>query len=174
MRRLVLLLGALFHASVAVATPLEKPPYIPGSPVGDDFEGFAQIFLENHCIDCHGDTTIEGDLSLIEVITNVFSRFVWVARVIQQVVGELKCDPKVHAIIMQCIGFCRFRIVEKRRAMAGRRKQGSRFAANNFLVLLGLCIRVAGMHKLHDLARSNGVSGFCHMSKQWQVGQTHH
>ena len=58
--------------------------------------------------------------------------------------------------------------------MAGRCKQGGRLAANDFLVLLGLCIGVAGMHQLHDLSRSNGVGGFCHMSKQWQVGQAHH
>ena len=67
MIRLFLLLWALFHASVASAAPQEKPPYVPGTSVEGDFEGFAKIFLENHCIDCHGDTTIEGDLSLMDI-----------------------------------------------------------------------------------------------------------
>ncbi len=38
--------------------------YTPGQRVNGDFESFAQSFLANHCVDCHGETDPEGDLSL--------------------------------------------------------------------------------------------------------------
>ncbi|MDV6032425.1 MAG: DUF1588 domain-containing protein [Phycisphaera sp. RhM] len=38
--------------------------YTPGQPLEKDFESFAGAFLADHCIDCHGETAPEGDLSL--------------------------------------------------------------------------------------------------------------
>ena len=38
--------------------------YTPGQQVNKDFAGFAQAFLTNHCVDCHGKTEPEGNLSL--------------------------------------------------------------------------------------------------------------
>ena len=38
--------------------------YTPGQPISKDFKTFAKPFLANHCLDCHGDTDPEGDLSL--------------------------------------------------------------------------------------------------------------
>jgi hypothetical protein len=38
--------------------------YTPGQPINQDYAGFAEPFLENHCIDCHGESDPEGDLSL--------------------------------------------------------------------------------------------------------------
>ncbi|WP_145392043.1 DUF1588 domain-containing protein [Stieleria neptunia] len=38
--------------------------YTPGQPPKEDFESFAGAFLADHCIDCHGETAPEGDLSL--------------------------------------------------------------------------------------------------------------
>ncbi|MDE0736580.1 MAG: hypothetical protein OSB47_12200, partial [Pirellulaceae bacterium] len=38
--------------------------YTPGQPVNKDFKGFAQGFLANHCVECHGQTEPEGNLSL--------------------------------------------------------------------------------------------------------------
>ena len=38
--------------------------YTPGQPVNKKYNTFAKSFLANHCVDCHGDTEPEGDLSL--------------------------------------------------------------------------------------------------------------
>ncbi|MEM6473494.1 MAG: DUF1588 domain-containing protein [Planctomycetota bacterium] len=38
--------------------------YTPGKPVAESFDSFAKLFLENHCIDCHGSEDPEGGLSL--------------------------------------------------------------------------------------------------------------
>ena len=38
--------------------------YTPGDPINQDFAGFAEPFLANHCLDCHGATDPEGNLSL--------------------------------------------------------------------------------------------------------------
>jgi len=41
--------------------------YTPGQPVKKDFARFAQPFLTQHCVDCHGETDPEGNLSLNDV-----------------------------------------------------------------------------------------------------------
>ncbi len=38
--------------------------YTPGDPVHQDFDGVASAFLKNHCVDCHGESEPEGNLSL--------------------------------------------------------------------------------------------------------------
>ncbi len=43
--------------------------YTPGQPINEDFETFAQPFLVSHCIDCHGQTDPEGNLSLEDLGT---------------------------------------------------------------------------------------------------------
>ncbi len=41
--------------------------YTPGQPVDQDFKSFAQPFLVNHCVDCHGGSVPEGNLALDEL-----------------------------------------------------------------------------------------------------------
>ena len=38
--------------------------YTPGQPVNKDFGSFARAFLTNNCVECHGKTEPEGNLSL--------------------------------------------------------------------------------------------------------------
>ena len=38
--------------------------YTPGQQVNKSFGEFAKAFLASHCVDCHGDTEPEGNLSL--------------------------------------------------------------------------------------------------------------
>jgi hypothetical protein len=45
--------------SVAIAET-----YTPGQKVNKSFGKFAKVFLSSHCVDCHGDTEPEGNLSL--------------------------------------------------------------------------------------------------------------
>ena len=41
--------------------------YTPGQPVQETFKSFAAKFITNHCLDCHGETEPEGNLSLIHI-----------------------------------------------------------------------------------------------------------
>ncbi|MFK7737882.1 MAG: DUF1588 domain-containing protein [Pirellulaceae bacterium] len=43
---------------------LAAQEYVPGQPIDATFDDFAQPFIEAHCLDCHGDSDPEGDLSL--------------------------------------------------------------------------------------------------------------
>ena len=38
--------------------------YTPGQKVDKDFASFARVFLDSHCVDCHGESDPEGSLSL--------------------------------------------------------------------------------------------------------------
>ena len=41
--------------------------YTPGEPSNKDFAGFAKAFIANNCLDCHGESDPEGNLSLHDV-----------------------------------------------------------------------------------------------------------
>lgn len=61
--------GALFcfsfgMFSLGMMSSADAETYTPGQPLEKDFESFAGAFLADHCIDCHGETAPEGDLSL--------------------------------------------------------------------------------------------------------------
>lgn len=48
----------------SVSSVASGQTYTPGQPIDKDFAGFAQQFVADHCLDCHGDTEPEGGLSL--------------------------------------------------------------------------------------------------------------
>ncbi|QDV19546.1 hypothetical protein Pan153_42120 [Gimesia panareensis] len=58
--RFVLVL-TLFGSLLPIAT---GETYTPGQKVSRDFNTFAKSFLTTHCVDCHGKTEPEGNLSL--------------------------------------------------------------------------------------------------------------
>ncbi len=118
MRRLVLLLGALFHASSVLAAPSDERPYVPGEPVEENFEGFAQLFLENHCFDCHDDTTTEGDLSLIELgPVDESNASVWKSIWAQVSLQEMPPPKKVRPEVVERLRFSEWIVSELRRVM---------------------------------------------------------
>ena len=41
--------------------------YSPGEPVKGNFKEYAEVFLENHCYDCHDDEITKGNLNLLEL-----------------------------------------------------------------------------------------------------------
>ncbi|MEM9110003.1 MAG: DUF1588 domain-containing protein [Planctomycetota bacterium] len=66
----LVLLGSLHGLSIA--EPDQKPgkpngTYTPGEKIHQDFDGFAQVFLDTHCLDCHDETIRKGNLSLEEL-----------------------------------------------------------------------------------------------------------
>ncbi|WP_182864684.1 DUF1588 domain-containing protein [Rhodopirellula sp. JC639] len=50
--------------SFGVLPSVDAETYVPGQAPEKTFENFAGAFLADHCIDCHGETAPEGDLSL--------------------------------------------------------------------------------------------------------------
>ena len=97
MSRLILVVGTLLHAAVASAEP-PAGSYVPGRPGPGSFENFAQIFLEDHCFDCHDDATAKGDLSLIELgpvdETNAaLWKAIWAQVTLQEMPPPKKAQP---------------------------------------------------------------------------------
>lgn len=62
MNKVQFVLAALVAGGLVSAANGET--YTPGQKVNKDFAGFAKPFLARHCLDCHGKTDPEGDLSL--------------------------------------------------------------------------------------------------------------
>lgn len=65
LRLLSLVLTALLSFDLLVAA--EEEGFTPGAAVPGDYSGYARMFLQDHCVDCHGDSDPEGDLSLTKI-----------------------------------------------------------------------------------------------------------
>ncbi len=50
--------------SCGLASMVNAETYTPGEKINKDFDHFARAFLTSHCVDCHGETEPEGNLSL--------------------------------------------------------------------------------------------------------------
>ena len=64
--------------------------------------------------------------------------------------------------------------MQQRGTMTGRGEERGCFAANNFLILLRLRVRVTGMHELHDLTGSDRVGRLRHVLQQGYVAEPDH
>ena len=98
MSRLILVLGTLLHVAVASAEPPGAEPYVPGRPGPGGFENFAQIFLEDHCFNCHDGATAKGDLSLVDLgpvdETNAaLWKSIWAQVTLQEMPPPKKAQP---------------------------------------------------------------------------------
>jgi hypothetical protein len=76
--------------------------YTPGQPVQKDFDSFAKSFLQNHCVDCHGETAPEGNLSLydlgpIDEVNASIWRSVWAQVTLTEMPPEEAEQPDVIA-----------------------------------------------------------------------------
>lgn len=75
-------------------------PYTPGQVVQRDFADLAEPFLTSHCIDCHGSTAPEGDLSLDnlgpvdEVNAGIWNR-VWTQVTLREMPPQDSPPPEV-------------------------------------------------------------------------------
>lgn len=71
--------------------------YTPGQKTHADFDRFAKTFLNNHCLDCHGESDPEGNLSLhdlgpVDEINSGIWRSVW-AQVTLKEMPPREMDP---------------------------------------------------------------------------------
>ncbi len=74
--------------------------YVPGKPVGGDFENFALGFLDKHCLECHDDISTEGDLNLLDLgpvdETNAaLWKSLWAQVALQEMPPKKQTQPEV-------------------------------------------------------------------------------
>ncbi len=64
--RLVLAFATLwcFSISCLIVSTANGETYTPGQSINKNFDSLAKSFLQTHCVDCHGDSAPEGNLSL--------------------------------------------------------------------------------------------------------------
>lgn len=60
----VISLGVLASVRPSLRSAQAAEVYIPGRPISEDYDSLAKPFLAEHCLDCHGESDPEGDLSL--------------------------------------------------------------------------------------------------------------
>ncbi|WP_146536843.1 DUF1588 domain-containing protein [Rubripirellula reticaptiva] len=86
---------SFFSASTANAET-----YTPGQKFDKDFETYAQSFLGDHCVDCHGDSDPEGNLSLhdlgpIDEVNAATWRSVWAQVTLREMPPKDMTQPEV-------------------------------------------------------------------------------
>ena len=74
--------------------------YTPGQKVSKNFQTFAKSFLATHCVDCHGETDPEGNLSLhdlgpIDEVNAATWRSVWAQVTLKEMPPRDMTQPKV-------------------------------------------------------------------------------
>ena len=74
--------------------------YTPGQKVNKDFESFARPFLDSHCVDCHGDTEPEGNLSLhdlgpVDEVNSSTWTSVWAQVTLKEMPPQEMSQPEV-------------------------------------------------------------------------------
>lgn len=87
------LLGSLLPAA-------KGETYTPGQKVSRDFNTFAKAFLTTHCVDCHGQTEPEGNLSLhdlgpVDEVNAATWKSVWAQVTLKEMPPRDMTQPKV-------------------------------------------------------------------------------
>ena len=100
MSRLTLVLAVASFVVLGAAARAADDAYTPGVPVHGNFKNFAQVFLENNCVDCHDDETTKGDLSLLDLgpvdETNAaLWKSIWAQVALEEMPPKKKAQPEV-------------------------------------------------------------------------------
>ncbi|HVX59150.1 MAG TPA: c-type cytochrome domain-containing protein, partial [Pirellulales bacterium] len=74
--------------------------YTPGQKIDKDFDGFARPFLVRYCVDCHGDSEPEGNLSLhdlgaVDEVNSGVWKSVWAQVTLKEMPPEDMQQPGV-------------------------------------------------------------------------------
>ena len=78
----------------------ESETYTPGEKVSKNFQSFAKPFLLTHCVDCHGKTEPEGNLSLhnlgpVDEVNAGIWRTVWAQVTLKEMPPREATHPKI-------------------------------------------------------------------------------
>jgi hypothetical protein len=82
--------STLLAFAILVVPSLRGNPFVPGEIIRGDFKQFGELFLENHCFDCHDDETKEADLNLLDLgPVDEINAAVWKSVWAQVAMGEM-------------------------------------------------------------------------------------
>ncbi len=80
--------------------------YTPGQLVDRDFDDFARVFLDTHCIDCHSETDPEGALSLHELgPVDEVNAAIWKSVWAQVALGEMPPEEASEVEVIERLQF---------------------------------------------------------------------
>lgn len=98
------MIGVRFVLAVAFSFGLMSlargETYTPGQSLNQDFERFASSFLADHCVDCHGESDPEGNLSLhdlgpVDEVNASIWKSVWAQVTLKEMPPEDAEQPEV-------------------------------------------------------------------------------
>ena len=98
MNKVSIALAAMLSCCLLLVASAET--YTPGQKVNKDFGSFAQAFLASHCVDCHGETDPEGNLSLhdlgpVDEVNSSTWRSVWAQVTLKEMPPKDADQPRV-------------------------------------------------------------------------------
>ncbi len=92
--------------------------YEPGERIRGDFTEIGEVFLENHCFDCHDNETKEADLNLLELgPVDELNAGVWKSVWAQVAMGEMPPQNKSQPKITDRLKFSDWVVQEFRKVM---------------------------------------------------------
>ncbi|MDA7756722.1 hypothetical protein N8920_02375 [Opitutales bacterium] len=84
--------------AILVIPSLRGKPFVPGEIIRGDFKQIGELFLENHCFDCHDDETKEADLNLLDLgPVDEINAAVWKSVWAQVAMGEMPPPEQISA-----------------------------------------------------------------------------
>ena len=104
--------------AILVVPSLLGKPFVPGEIISGDFKQVGELFLENHCFDCHDDETKEADLNLLDLgpVTEI-NAAVWKSVWAQVAIGEMPPKNKSQPKITERLKFSDWVVQELRKVM---------------------------------------------------------
>jgi hypothetical protein len=119
--------STLLAFAILVVPSLRGNPFVPGEIIRGDFKQFGELFLENHCFDCHDDETKEADLNLLDLgPVDEINAAVWKSVWAQVTMGEMPPKNKSQPKITERLKFSDWVVQELREEM----KEKGGFKAN--------------------------------------------
>lgn len=113
--------GSLILALAVVLGMLDTASgetYSPGKPTHEDTLAFAKTFLNNHCIDCHGETAPEGNRSLYNLgAVDLVNADIWKSVWAQVVIKEMPPADAEQPDVVQRLRFSDWIVSELKRVM---------------------------------------------------------
>ena len=93
-------LVAAFTVLLSLLAVTQGETYTPGQKVSKDYQSFAKTFLKTHCVDCHGATDPEGNLSLhdlgpVDEVNAATWRSVWAQVTLKEMPPRDMTQPNV-------------------------------------------------------------------------------
>ena len=110
--------STLLAIAILVVPSLLGKTFVPGEIIRGDFKQIGELFLENHCFDCHDDETKEADLNLLDLgPVNEINAAVWKSVWAQVAIGEMPPKNKSQPRITERLKFTDWVVQELKKVM---------------------------------------------------------